>query len=86
MRILTSRTHLVPVAAAIVLLATLVAALVDAQFHQVIHERGLWMVLAMQEAIWLKTMAVRKRFAPRAALNASRGSRGAALVRSRTLS
>lgn len=35
----------------VVFLAAIAAALVDAQFHQVFHQRSLWLVLALQEAM-----------------------------------
>jgi len=49
-----------PLAAAIFLLA-MIAVLVDSQFHQVFHERSLWIVLATQEAILLHAMAAKDR-------------------------
>ena len=43
-----------------IFLAAMVAAAVESQFHQVFHERALWLVLALQEAMLVKTMAARK--------------------------
>jgi O-antigen ligase len=43
--------------AGIVFLAALAAALVNAQFHQIFHDRSVWLVLATQEAILFKWLA-----------------------------
>jgi hypothetical protein len=39
----------------VVLLAAVMASLLESQFHQVFHERSMWLVLAVQEALLLRT-------------------------------
>jgi hypothetical protein len=47
-----------------VLLAAVIAALVESQFHQVFHERSLWLVLAVQEAMFFRMMTFERDLEP----------------------
>jgi len=49
-RVLRSSVRLGRSALPVVLLAAVVASLLESQFHQVFHERSFWLVLAVQEA------------------------------------
>jgi hypothetical protein len=46
-----------------IFLAAVVAACVESQFHQVFHERALWLVLAVQEAVLVKAIVMKKQLA-----------------------
>jgi hypothetical protein len=47
-------------AAAGVVFPAVVAAVVESQFHQVFHERAFWLVLAVQEALLVKIITVKR--------------------------
>ena len=54
--------------AAVIFLAALIAALVQSQTHQIFHDRSLWLVLALQEAMLFGRMAFEGKLEPSAHL------------------
>jgi O-antigen ligase/polysaccharide polymerase Wzy-like membrane protein len=62
-------------ATGVVFLAAAVASLVESQFHQVFHERALWLVLAVQEAILMRTIVAHRQSSPKRKCLEARGAR-----------